>query len=59
MGAPYVNTKSTCEAVERLAVSRSSGEVVTVEGVDAGAGTGDRTAMIADRHRGCPAGPWW
>jgi len=35
MGAPYVNTKSTCEAVERLAVSRSSGEVVTVEGVDA------------------------
>jgi len=35
MGAPYVNTKSTSEAVERLAVRRSSGEVVTVEGVDA------------------------
>src|SRR5664279_3986604 len=35
MGALYVNTKSTSEAVERLAVRRSSGEVVTVEGVDA------------------------
>ena len=35
LGPLYVNTKSTCEAVERLAVRRSSGEVVTVEGVDA------------------------
>ena len=43
MGAPYVNTKSTCEAVERLAVRRSSGEVVTVEGVD-----GERARAIAE-----------
>ena len=43
MGAPYVNTKSTCEAVERLAVRRSSGEVVTVEGVDA-----ERARAIAE-----------
>lgn len=43
MGALYANTRSTSEAVERLAVRRGGGEVVSVEGVDA-----ERARAIAE-----------